>query len=47
MQIALTQAIVVIIMIVLSIAVLYFIVSRYLSPLEKIQTGLNSFFDFI
>ncbi|WP_425484002.1 methyl-accepting chemotaxis protein [Campylobacter ornithocola] len=47
MQIAFTQTIVVIIMIVLSIAVLYFIVSRYLSPLEKIQTGLNSFFDFI
>ncbi|AJC91718.1 Cache sensor-containing MCP-domain signal transduction protein [Campylobacter subantarcticus LMG 24377] len=47
MQIALTQTIVVIIMIILSIIVLYFIVSHYLSPLQKIQTGLNSFFDFI
>ncbi|XMD93779.1 Cache sensor-containing MCP-domain signal transduction protein [Campylobacter lari] len=41
------QAIVVAIMITLSIIILYFIISYYLSPLQKIQTGLNSFFDFI
>ncbi|BEK13496.1 methyl-accepting chemotaxis protein [Campylobacter lari] len=41
------QTIAVIVMIVLSIILLYFIISYYLSPLQKIQSGLNSFFDFI
>ncbi|MGJ9283364.1 methyl-accepting chemotaxis protein, partial [Campylobacter coli] len=35
------------IMISISIILLYFIVSKYLSPLAAIQTGLTSFFDFI
>ncbi|WP_410689608.1 methyl-accepting chemotaxis protein [Campylobacter lari] len=34
-------------MVILSIILLYFIISYYISPLQKIQTGLNSFFDFI
>ncbi|QKF79068.1 Cache sensor-containing MCP-domain signal transduction protein [Campylobacter armoricus] len=46
-QIAFIQMSIVAIMIAISIAGLYFIVSRYLSPLQAIQTGLNSFFDFI
>ncbi|EGF8332007.1 methyl-accepting chemotaxis protein, partial [Campylobacter lari] len=46
-KIAYIQAIIVIFTSILSVVLLYFIVSRYLSPLEKIQTGLNSFFDFI
>nr|WP_151899162.1 methyl-accepting chemotaxis protein [Campylobacter armoricus] len=46
-QIAFIQMSIVAIMIAISIAGLYFIVSRYLSPLQTIQTGLNSFFDFI
>ncbi|EIU9795846.1 methyl-accepting chemotaxis protein [Campylobacter coli] len=41
------QVIALIIMISLSIILLYFIVSKYLSPLAAIQTGLTSFFDFI
>ncbi|WP_072227456.1 methyl-accepting chemotaxis protein [Campylobacter coli] len=41
------QAIVVIIVVVFSVILLYFIVSKYLSPLAAIQTGLTSFFDFI
>ncbi|EOW2705313.1 methyl-accepting chemotaxis protein [Campylobacter jejuni] len=41
------QVVTVIIVIALSVVLLYFIVSRYLSPLTAIQTGLNSFFDFI
>ncbi|EAI3059133.1 methyl-accepting chemotaxis protein [Campylobacter coli] len=41
------QVIALIIMISISIILLYFIVSRYLSPLASIQVGLNSFFDFI
>ncbi|EPB4964713.1 methyl-accepting chemotaxis protein [Campylobacter coli] len=41
------QVIALIIMISISIILLYFIVSKYLSPLASIQVGLNSFFDFI
>ncbi len=41
------QVIALIIMISISIILLYFIVSKYLSPLAAIQTGLTSFFDFI
>ncbi|EEO9333718.1 methyl-accepting chemotaxis protein, partial [Campylobacter jejuni] len=41
------QVIALIVMISLSIILLYFIVSKYLSPLAAIQTGLTSFFDFI
>ncbi|ECH5020080.1 methyl-accepting chemotaxis protein [Campylobacter coli] len=41
------QVIALIIMISTSIILLYFIVSKYLSPLAAIQTGLTSFFDFI
>ncbi|EAI2887800.1 methyl-accepting chemotaxis protein, partial [Campylobacter jejuni] len=44
---AFIQAIVVIIVVVFSVILLYFIVSKYLSPLAAIQTGLTSFFDFI
>ncbi|ENL4416509.1 cache domain-containing protein, partial [Campylobacter coli] len=44
---AFIQAIVVIIVVVFSVVLLYFIVSKYLSPLAAIQTGLNSFFNFI
>ncbi|ENU8347347.1 methyl-accepting chemotaxis protein [Campylobacter coli] len=41
------QVIALIIMISISIILLYFIISKYLSPLAAIQTGLTSFFDFI
>ncbi|MPB19399.1 methyl-accepting chemotaxis protein, partial [Campylobacter jejuni] len=41
------QVITVIVMITISVILLYFIVSKYLSPLAAIQTGLTSFFDFI
>ncbi|MCH3688836.1 cache domain-containing protein [Campylobacter lari] len=41
------QTIAVTVMVILSIILLYFIISYYISPLQKIQTGLNSFFDFI
>ncbi|UAK87391.1 methyl-accepting chemotaxis protein [Campylobacter coli] len=41
------QVIALIIMISISIILLYFIVSKYLSPLAAIQTSLTSFFDFI
>ncbi|EAL6205911.1 methyl-accepting chemotaxis protein, partial [Campylobacter jejuni] len=44
---AFIQAIVVIIVVIFSVILLYFIVSKYLSPLAAIQTGLTSFFDFI
>ncbi|AQX69887.1 methyl-accepting chemotaxis protein [Campylobacter jejuni] len=44
---AFIQAIVVIIVVVFSVILLYFIISKYLSPLAAIQTGLTSFFDFI
>ncbi|EJV0332090.1 methyl-accepting chemotaxis protein, partial [Campylobacter jejuni] len=44
---AFIQVIALIIMISISIILLYFIVSKYLSPLAAIQTGLTSFFDFI
>ncbi|MGQ2545334.1 cache domain-containing protein, partial [Campylobacter jejuni] len=40
------QVIALIVMISISIILLYFIVSKYLSPLAAIQTGLTSFFDF-
>ncbi|MFQ6343072.1 cache domain-containing protein, partial [Campylobacter sp. VTCC 70190] len=46
-KMAYIQVIIVLIIVVLSIILLYFIVSRYLSPLSSIQSGLNSFFDFI
>ncbi|MDN2915285.1 methyl-accepting chemotaxis protein, partial [Campylobacter jejuni] len=39
---AFIQAIVVIIVVVFSVILLYFIVSKYLSPLAAIQTGLTS-----
>ncbi|BEJ84706.1 methyl-accepting chemotaxis protein [Campylobacter jejuni] len=41
------QVIALIVMISISVILLYFIVSKYLSPLAAIQTGLTSFFDFI
>ncbi|MCV3426171.1 methyl-accepting chemotaxis protein, partial [Campylobacter lari] len=41
------QTIVVSIMVALSVITLYFIISYYLSPLQAIQKGINSFFDFI
>ncbi|EGU0639980.1 methyl-accepting chemotaxis protein, partial [Campylobacter jejuni] len=41
------QVIALIVMISISIILLYLIVSKYLSPLAAIQTGLTSFFDFI
>ncbi|WP_144653562.1 methyl-accepting chemotaxis protein, partial [Campylobacter coli] len=44
---AFIQVIAVIIIIACSVLLLYFIVSRYLSPLASIQAGLNSFFNFI
>ncbi|MBM0637410.1 methyl-accepting chemotaxis protein, partial [Campylobacter sp. VicNov18] len=47
MKAAFVQIISVIITVILSVVLLYFIVSRYLSPLGAIQQGLNSFFDFI
>ncbi|EAH5013740.1 methyl-accepting chemotaxis protein, partial [Campylobacter jejuni] len=46
-KIAFIQAIIVIFTAIISIILLYFIVSKYLSPLAAIQTGLTSFFDFI
>ncbi|EAI3025388.1 methyl-accepting chemotaxis protein, partial [Campylobacter coli] len=44
---AFIQVIALIVMISISVILLYFIVSKYLSPLAAIQTGLTSFFDFI
>ncbi|WP_424945007.1 methyl-accepting chemotaxis protein [Campylobacter volucris] len=41
------QIIIVIILVLISTMFLYFLMSYYLSPLQKIQSGLNSFFDFI
>ncbi|HHY1437337.1 TPA: PDC sensor domain-containing protein, partial [Campylobacter jejuni] len=41
------QVVTVVAMIAISVILLYFIVSKYLSPLAAIQTGLTSFFDFI
>ncbi|ELM0678170.1 methyl-accepting chemotaxis protein, partial [Campylobacter coli] len=46
-KIAYIQIAIVIITSIISVLLLYFIVSRYLSPLAAIQTGLTSFFDFI
>ncbi|EPJ2063406.1 methyl-accepting chemotaxis protein, partial [Campylobacter coli] len=46
-KIAYIQIAIVIITSIISVLLLYFIVSRYLSPLASIQVGLNSFFDFI
>ncbi|CDG56525.1 methyl-accepting chemotaxis protein [Campylobacter coli] len=46
-KIAYIQIAIVIITSIISVLLLYFIVSRYLSPLASIQAGLNSFFDFI
>ncbi|MFY4690261.1 cache domain-containing protein, partial [Campylobacter jejuni] len=46
-KIAFIQTVTVIIIIAFSVILLYFIISKYLSPLTAIQTGLNSFFDFI
>ncbi|MCW1333522.1 cache domain-containing protein, partial [Campylobacter jejuni] len=47
MKIAFIQTAIVIFTSIISIILLYFIVSKYLSPLAAIQTGLTSFFDFI
>ncbi|HEF5308834.1 TPA: methyl-accepting chemotaxis protein [Campylobacter jejuni] len=44
---AFIQVIIVIVVVIFSVILLYFIVSKYLSPLAAIQTGLTSFFDFI
>ncbi|MDO4674372.1 cache domain-containing protein, partial [Campylobacter sp.] len=46
-KIALIQAMIVIFVSFISIILLYFIVSRFLSPLSLILSGLNSFFDFL
>ncbi|RKO64031.1 methyl-accepting chemotaxis protein, partial [Campylobacter sp. P255] len=46
-KIAYVQAIIVVFTSIASIILLYFIISYYLSPLQTIQRGLNSFFDFI
>ncbi|MCX2683794.1 cache domain-containing protein, partial [Campylobacter sp. MIT 21-1685] len=47
LKIAYIQTVAVIIIIALSIILLYFIISHFISPLVAIQKGLNSFFDFI
>ncbi|EAK9955220.1 methyl-accepting chemotaxis protein, partial [Campylobacter lari] len=47
LKIAYIQTSIVVFTSVASIILLYFIISYYLSPLQAIQTGLNSFFDFI
>ncbi|QSY56032.1 methyl-accepting chemotaxis protein [Campylobacter jejuni] len=44
---AFIQTVIVVFASILSVILLYFIVSKYLSPLAAIQTGLTSFFDFI
>ncbi|EAH5216434.1 methyl-accepting chemotaxis protein, partial [Campylobacter jejuni] len=44
---AFIQTAIVIFTSIISVILLYFIVSKYLSPLAAIQTGLTSFFDFI
>ncbi|RKO64036.1 hypothetical protein CKA54_07565, partial [Campylobacter sp. P255] len=41
------QIIIVVILVLISVIFLYFLMSYYLSPLQTIQRGLNSFFDFI
>ncbi|EAL4093295.1 methyl-accepting chemotaxis signal transduction protein [Campylobacter jejuni] len=46
-KIAFIQTAIVIFTSIISVILLYFIVSKYLSPLAAIQTGLTSFFDFI
>ncbi|EAK9940662.1 methyl-accepting chemotaxis protein, partial [Campylobacter lari] len=46
-KIAYIQTIIVIFTSIISIVLLYFIISYYLSPLQAIQNGLSSFFDFI
>ena len=46
-KIAFIQIVIVIFTSIASVLFLYFIVSKYLSPLNSIQSGLNSFFDFI
>ncbi|MPO34506.1 methyl-accepting chemotaxis protein, partial [Campylobacter jejuni] len=46
-KIAFIQTVIVVFASILSVILLYFIVSKYLSPLAAIQTGLTSFFDFI
>ncbi|EAI4325936.1 cache domain-containing protein, partial [Campylobacter upsaliensis] len=46
-KIAFIQIVIVIFTSIASVLFLYFIVSKYLSPLITIQSGLNSFFDFI
>ncbi|EGO4877504.1 methyl-accepting chemotaxis protein, partial [Campylobacter lari] len=47
LKIAYIQTTIVIFTSIASIILLYFIISYYLSPLQAIQKGLNSFFDFI
>ncbi|EFP5381248.1 methyl-accepting chemotaxis protein [Campylobacter jejuni] len=46
-KIAFIQTVIVVFASILSVILLYFIVSKYLSPLAAIQTDLTSFFDFI
>ena len=46
-KIAFIQIAIVIFTSIVSVILLYFIVSKYLSPLAAIQRGLVSFFDFI
>ncbi|MBT0816361.1 cache domain-containing protein, partial [Campylobacter lari] len=41
------QVVVTLIAIVVALLLIKIVISRFLSPLKKIQTGLNSFFDFI
>ncbi|MCV3463627.1 PDC sensor domain-containing protein, partial [Campylobacter sp. FU_497] len=47
LKIAYIQTTIVIFTSIASIILLYFIISYYLSPLQAIQKGINSFFDFI
>ncbi|RKO64106.1 methyl-accepting chemotaxis protein, partial [Campylobacter sp. P255] len=47
LKIAYIQTSIVVFTSIASIILLYFIISYYLSPLQAIQRGLNSFFDFI
>ncbi|XMD84112.1 Cache sensor-containing MCP-domain signal transduction protein [Campylobacter lari] len=47
LKIAYIQTTIVIFTSIASIVLLYFLISYYLSPLQAIQKGINSFFDFI
>ena len=46
-DIAYIQTIVVALVILISIFAMYFVMSRFLSPINHIQQGLNNFFDFL